>query len=212
MAKAARPGHVKTRLAGNLSSDAIIELYRCLVADTLELARSVTTDALAIVCPSSDGSELSDCHPDIEIVAQEGEGLAAGLVSAFRVFLGRGFRRVIALDSDSPQIPRETVIQAYEYLENNDVVVGPTIDGGYYLVGATVFRPKLFNQDRIGTRGAFDSLLAASRALNLEVALTATSYDVDQPDDLARLTEELDRFPSRAPRTASWLSRRNSSG
>jgi glycosyltransferase A (GT-A) superfamily protein (DUF2064 family) len=172
----------------------------------------VTTDALAIVCPSSDVSELSDCYSDVEIVAQEGEGLAAGLVSAFRVFLGRGFRHVIALASDSPQIPRQTLMQAFELLENSDVVIGPTIDGGYYLVGATVFRPELFSHDRIGTSGALDSLMAASRAFNLEVALIARSYDVDQPDDLARLSGELDRFPSRAPRTAKWLSRRNSRG
>jgi uncharacterized protein len=209
MAKAPRIGHVKTRLANCLSQAAVIELYQCLIEDTIELARSVTTDAVAIVCLSSDVADLADWLPNIEIVAQEGNGLAAGLVSAFRVFIGRGYRHVIALDGDSPQISSQTLEQAFCLLDSNDVVVGPTIDGGYYLVGATALEPTLFDQGRIGTGGAFDSLWAAAQELNLRVAMTETAYDVDEPGDLARLSQELDLFPSRAPRTAQWLARRN---
>jgi len=206
MAKAARPDHVKTRLAGSLSADAIIELYKCLIEDTVQLAHSVTADSVAIVCPSSDVADLSAWLPEIEIVAQEGEGLAAGLVSAFRIFLARGYRRVVALDGDSPQIPNHTLEHTFHLLDSADLVVGPTIDGGYYLVGATALRAELFDNHRIGTGGALDSLLASARTLNLKTALTEPAYDVDEKSDLARLAEELDMFPSRAPRTARWLS------
>jgi uncharacterized protein len=209
MAKAARPGHVKTRLADGLPPEAIIELYKCLIEDSVELACSVTTDALAIVCPSSDVADLSRWLSDVEIVAQEGNGLAAGLVSAFRIFIGRGYRRVVALDGDSPQIPCQTLEQAFRLLDGSDVVVGPTTDGGYYLVGTTALQTALFDHYRIGTGGALDSLLATARKLNLKVALTETAYDVDEPCDLARLSQELQLFPSRAPRTARWLARRN---
>jgi len=209
MAKAARVGHVKTRLAASLSPEAIIELYKCLIEDTVQLARSVTSDALAIVCPVSDAADLSAWLPDIEIVAQEGKGLAAGLVSAFRVFTGRGYRQVVALDGDSPQIPCQTLEQAFRLLDGSDLVVGPTTDGGYYLLGATALQAALFDHHRIGTGGALDSLVAAARKLNLRLALTETAYDVDEPGDLARLSEELDLFPSRAPRTARWLVRGN---
>jgi len=211
MAKAARPGHVKSRLAGSLSVDAIIELYKCLIEDTVQLARSVTAHALAVVCPSSDVADLSGWLRDVEIVAQEGDGLAAGLTSVFRIFIGRGYRRVVALDGDSPQIPSDTLEQAFRLLDNADVVVGPTIDGGYYLVGASASEARLFEQHRLGTGGALDSLLVAARALKLTVARTETAYDVDEPDDLTRLARELDLFPSRAPRTARWLARRNMS-
>lgn len=209
MAKAARLGHVKTRLAGSLSQEAIIELYKCLIEDTVQLARSVTTDALAIVCPFSDVDDLSGWLPDIEIVAQEGNGLAAGLVSAFRVFIGRGYRHVVSLDGDSPQIPCRTLEHAFRLLDGSDVVVGPTTDGGYYLLGANVLKAALFDHNRLGTGGALDSMLAAARELNLRVALTETAYDVDEPADLARLSRELNLFPSRAPRTARWLVRGN---
>jgi uncharacterized protein len=209
MAKAPRLGHVKTRLANSLSQPAIIELYKCLIEDTIQLARSVTTDALAIVCLASDVADLADWLPDIEIVAQDDKGLAAGLISAFRVFIGRGYRHVVALDGDSPQISCHTLEHAFRLLDSDDVVVGPTTDGGYYLVGATAVEPQLFDHHRIGTGGALDSLRAAAQKLNLKVAMTETAYDVDEPGDLVRLSQELHLFPSRAPRTAQWLARRN---
>jgi len=116
---------------------------------------------------------------------------------------------VVALDGDSPQIPSQRLEQAFHLLDSADVVVGPTIDGGYYLVGTGASEARLFEQHRLGTGSALDSLIATARTLNLKVALTETAYDVDKPDDLARLSRELDLFPSRAPRTARWLARRN---
>jgi len=208
MAKAARVGHVKTRLAAILPADAVVDLYRCLIKDTLDLARSVSTDALAIVCPAPDVADLTSWLPAIEIVGQQGDGLAAGLVSAFRAFIERGYRRVVALDGDSPQLPPDTLENAFRLLDGADVVVGPTIDGGYYLVGSTSSQADLFDTQRMGTVSALDSLMASARGLGLRVALTETGYDVDEAEDLTRLARELRFFPHRAPRTAAWLARR----
>lgn len=208
MAKAARVGYVKTRLAASLPAEAVVDLYRCMIEDTLDLARSVSTDALAIVCPTSDVADLASWLPTIEIVGQQGDGLAAGLVSAFRVFIDRGYRRVIAIDGDSPQLPPETADKAFQLLNGADVVVGPTDDGGYYLVGTTTVQTKLFDTRRMGTGRALDSLVANAQGLGLQVALTEMRYDVDQPEDLGRLARELGSFPHRAPRTAAWVARR----
>ena len=208
MAKAARIGHVKTRLAASLPAEAIVDLYRCMIEDTLDLARSVSTDALAIVCPASDVADLASWLPAIEIVGQQGEGLAAGLVSAFRIFIDRGYRRVVAIDGDSPQLPPETLDNAFQLLDGSDVVVGPTTDGGYYLVASTTVQAELFDTQRMGTGRALDSLIASAQDLGLRVALTETCYDIDEAEDLARLARELREFPRRAPRTAAWLARR----
>jgi rSAM/selenodomain-associated transferase 1 len=208
MAKAARVGRVKTRLAASLPVEAVVDLYRCMIEDTLDLARSVSTDALAIVCPTSDVAELASWLPTIEIVGQQGEGLAAGLISAFRTFIDRGYRRVVAIDGDSPQLPPETLDTAFRLLDEADVVVGPTTDGGYYLVGSMIAQTELFDTQRMGTGGAFDSLMASAQGLGLRVALTETGYDVDEAEDLARLARELRLFPQRAVRTAAWLARR----
>jgi uncharacterized protein len=208
MAKAARVGRVKTRLAASLPAEDVVDLYRCLIEDTLDLARSVQGDALAIVCPTSDVADLAAWLPAIEVVGQHGDGLAAGLVSAFRIFIDRGFRRVVALDGDSPQLPPETLEAAFTLLDAADVVVGPTTDGGYYLVGSTSAKPELFDTHRMGTGSALDSLLANAHGLGLRVALTEPCYDVDDADDLARLSRELRRYPHRAVRTAAWLAQR----
>jgi uncharacterized protein len=208
MAKSARVGRVKTRLAASLPAEDVVSLYRCLIEDTLDLARSVSSDALAIVCPTSDVADLAAWLPAIEIVGQHGEGLAAGLVSAFRIFIDRGYRRVVALDGDSPQLPPETLEQAFTLLDSSDVVVGPTTDGGYYLVGSTSAKAELFDTHRMGTGSAAESLLASARGLGLRVALTEPCYDVDDAEDLARLACELRRSPHRAVRTAAWLADR----
>jgi rSAM/selenodomain-associated transferase 1 len=208
MAKAARAGHVKTRLAANLPPEAVLDLYRCMIEDTVDLAHSVSTDELAIVCPTSDIADLISWLPAIEIVGQQGEGLAAGLASAFRIFISRGYRRVVAIDGDSPQLPPETLHKAFLLLDEADVVVGPTTDGGYYLVGSKTVQPELFDKQRMGTGRALDSLMASAQGLGLRVALTETHYDVDEAEDLARLAWELRSFPHRAPRTAAWLARR----
>ena len=208
MAKAARVGQVKTRLAGSLNALDVVELYKCLIEDTLDLAHPVPTDAVAIVCPALDVADLASWLPAIEIVGQQGEGLAAGLVSAFRTFIDRGYRRVVAIDGDSPQLPPETLDKAFLLLDGADVVAGPTTDGGYYLVGSTIVQAELFDTQRMGTGRALDSLVATAQSLGLRVALTETGYDVDEVEDLARLARELRLFPHRALRTAAWIARR----
>ncbi len=205
MAKAPRPGHVKTRLAGALAADEVLALYECLIEDTLRLARSVRTDALAVVCPAADVNDIERWLLGIEVAAQRGEGLAAGLTSVFRIFGARGYRRVVALAGDSPHLDRATVEDAFRRLDDADVVVGPTIDGGYYLVGAGAVDGELFDGGRLGTESALDSLLTRARERGLRVAFTDEAYDVDEKDDLERLADDLRLAPGRAPRTAVWL-------
>jgi uncharacterized protein len=206
MAKAPKPGVVKTRLAQSFSPAAVVELYRCLLDDTMALARSLDDVDVAIMCPASDVEDLSRAvGAMIPIVAQSGEGLAAGLTSVFAHFAAAGRRRVVAFNSDSPHLPASVLKSAFRALAQSDVVVGPTHDGGYYLVGATASHPALFAGDGLGTTNAYDALLGRVRALGLSVSLTDPFYDIDVADDLSRLASELQRAPARAPRTAQWL-------
>jgi uncharacterized protein len=206
MAKAPRPGAVKTRLAHSLPVAAVIELYRCLLDDTLALARSLSDAEVAIMCPDTDVNELAHlAGSGVSVVAQKGEGLAAGLTSVFAHFTQGHQRRTIAFNSDSPHLPRSVLENAFETLAANDVVVGPTHDGGYYLVGAKAAHPALFDGDGLGTKSALEALLAQARGLQLSVGFTDPFYDIDVEDDLTRLAAELRLAPARAPRTAGWL-------
>ena len=211
MAKAPRPGAVKTRLAPSLSPEAVTDFYRCLLQDTLALARSLGDVEVAIMCPDSDVNELVQlAGSDVSVVAQRGDGLAAGLTSVFAHFAqdrqkGAHERRIIAFNSDSPHLPRSVLEDAFEMLAAHDVVVGPTHDGGYYLVGAKASHPTLFAGDGMGTSSAMERLLSRARALELSVGFADPFYDIDVADDLTRLAAELRLAPARAPRTARWL-------
>ena len=208
MAKAPRPGAVKTRLAASLSPAAVTAFYCCLLDDTLALARSLKVGnvEVAIMCPDSDVKELAQlAGSDVSVVAQKGEGLAAGLTSVFAHFAEGHQRRTIAFNSDSPHLPRAVLEDAFETLVAHDVVVGPTHDGGYYLVGAKTFHPTLFAGDGMGTSSALERLLSRARTLELSVGFADPFYDVDVTDDLTRLAAELRLAPARAPRTAAWL-------
>jgi rSAM/selenodomain-associated transferase 1 len=202
MAKAPRKGFVKTRLAGACD---VVQLSECMLRDTLALVQALPGVQVAVMCPTEDVAEIAArLPPEVRVAGQAGSGLAAALVSVFAHFLP-DFRRVIAVDSDSPHLPLAFLHSAFELLETSDVVVGPTEDGGYYLVGASAAHPRLFDAAPLGTGSARDALLANARALGLSVAFTDPWYDVDVPADLRRLSAELRREPERAPRTAALL-------
>jgi uncharacterized protein len=209
MAKAPRPGAVKTRLAPSLSPEDVTVFYCCLLEDTLALARSLGDVEVAIMCPESDLNELAQLAGNAaSVVAQKGEGLVAGLTSVFAHFAEGHQRRIIAFNSDSPHLPRSVLEHAFETLSAHDVVVGPTNDGGYYLVGAKAFHPTLFAGEGMGTSSALERLLSRARVLDLSIGFAAPFYDVDVVDDLTRLAEELRLAPAKAPRTARWLKQR----
>jgi len=206
MAKAPRPGTVKTRLTPALPPEAVTSFYRCLLDDTLALARSLSGVEVAVMCPDSDVNELARlAGSGANVVAQKGEGLAAGLTSVFAHFPGDRERRVIAFNSDSPHLPHSVLDEAFETLAAHDLVVGPTHDGGYYLVGAKTSHPRLFTGEGMGTGTALERLLSRARVLELSVGFTDPFYDIDVADDLIRLAAELRRAPARAPRTAAWF-------
>jgi rSAM/selenodomain-associated transferase 1 len=206
MAKAVRAGAVKTRLAAALPAHAITEFYRCLLEDTMALARSLDGVAAAIMSPAEDVEELTRMAGDgIPVVGQKGSGLAAGLASVFEHFSDGGRQRVVAFNSDSPHLPPAVLRRAFDALDACDLVVGPTNDGGYYLVGAKAPHALLFAPSAMGMANALETLLASARELGLSVGSTDEFYDIDLPADLSRLAEELRRAPERAPRAARWL-------
>jgi rSAM/selenodomain-associated transferase 1 len=206
MAKAPKPGMVKTRLTQNLPSPAVTALYRCLLEDTLALARSLTSVEVAVMCPASDQDELAHLLGNtVRVVAQKGQGLAAGLISVFQHFTAAGRQHVIAFNSDSPHLAPSVLDSAFEILATHDVVVGPTHDGGYYLVGAKAAYPALFEGDGMGTGSALDRLLTRTKVLELSTGFTEPFYDIDVASDLILLARELRLAPAKAPRTASWF-------
>jgi glycosyltransferase A (GT-A) superfamily protein (DUF2064 family) len=158
------------------------------------------------MCPESDQDELANLlGHSLQVVEQKGKGLAAGLTSVFRRFASDGNQLVIAFNSDSPHLPRSILDSAFEILASHDFVVGPTHDGGYYLVGAKAAHPSLFESDGMGTGSALERLLKRAKELELSTGFTKSFYDVDIANDLLQLARELRLDPEKAPRTAAWF-------
>src|SRR5262249_14781428 len=111
-----------------------------------------------------------------------------------------------AFNSDSPHLAPAILENAFQILDTHDVVVGPTHDGGYYLVGAKAVYSSLFEGDGMGTRSALDQLVTRTKMLELSTGFTSLFYDIDVADDLLQLGSELRLEPSRAPQTAKWFS------
>lgn len=165
------------------------------------------------MCTASDVEDLSRAvaAETVRIVPQTGQGLAAALASVFRHF-ATGHQRVIAFNSDSLHLPASVLQTAFDVVQACDLVVGPTHDGGYYLVGAKASHPDLFTSGGMGTANALEALLTRARALGLSISLTDPFYDIDVASDLSQLANELQRIPGKAPRTAKWLSDWSSAG
>jgi glycosyltransferase A (GT-A) superfamily protein (DUF2064 family) len=106
----------------------------------------------------------------------------------------QGYTQVIVIDSDTPTLPTAYLEQALRLIAayENDVVLGPTEDGGYYLIGLRQSHRKLFERMPWSTSQVFLETSRRSEQAGLTVAYTESWYDVDTPEDLARLRESLD--------------------
>ena len=206
MAKVPGQVPVKSRLHGALGAAQATELYRCFLLDRLH-----ALSAVGAVCPvvaftpaHARAAMAALVPPAIPLLAQEGEGLSERLTHVFARLFAGGHAAVIATDSDSPTLPVHYVVQAAEALARDeaDVVIGPTDDGGYYLVGLRRPQPGFFDGIPWSTSGTRAATLARAGELGLAVQLLPPWFDVDTPDDLGRLRAQ---GCEGAPRTAEYL-------
>jgi rSAM/selenodomain-associated transferase 1 len=183
-------GRVKTRLSPPLSARDAAELYRCMLADTLERVTSLRQVEVILFFDPSDGAEafFRETWPDLTSFPQEGDGLGARLENAFSRVFSSGFTVAAAMGTDSPDLPLRHVEDAFRTLEEGaaDVVFGPTADGGYYLVAMVRLYPELFRAIPWST----DRVLAESRvradADSLAVTLLPEWEDMDTIAELKR--------------------------
>jgi rSAM/selenodomain-associated transferase 1 len=213
--KAPRAGQVKTRLTPPLSPRRAARLYRAFLLDSVALARAVPDcDVFVLYAPRPGAEERlrGVLPPDCHLLPQEGVGLGAALAFAFRHLLSGGCERVVLIGSDNPTLPPALVRAAFEALDAADLVLGPTDDGGYYLIGMD--RPHLGVFERItwSTEHVADETRERARTLGLRLREVPTWYDVDTAAELERLAAEVlanPRHPAAHTRRqlAAWARR-----
>src|SRR2546422_1752357 len=148
MAKAPKPGEVKTRLCPPLSPEEAADLYDCFLRDKVAQVRTLGGAAGVIAFTPDDRRSLfEEIAPGFRLIAQRGADLGSRLLNSLGALLRDGYVGAIAIDSDTPNLPTDYLRQAVELLGKpaTDVVVGPSDDGGYYLIGVRQAWPALFD-------------------------------------------------------------------
>jgi rSAM/selenodomain-associated transferase 1 len=198
MAKAPRPGKVKTRLSPPLTPDQASALNICFIRDTTENIHQVTeasnSAGLVAYTPVGDESAFDGLLPaGFQLLAQRGDGFGERLLSACEDLFASGFSAVCLIDSDSPTMPQDALLQAVEMLSRagDRMVLGESDDGGYYLIGLKRPHGRVFEQIDWSTERVFEQTLERAREIGLTTELLPTWYDVDDAATLERLRREL---------------------
>jgi hypothetical protein len=195
-------GKVKTRLAKHVGDQAALALHRAFVADTVALARGVADRTVLAVAGDPDGFR----DLEVERIAQVDGDLGARMSHAITSQLRSGSGPVCIIGSDAPTVPREDLVEAFFELKDRDIVLGPSTDGGYWLIGARVPIPELFTGIEWGTPLVLPQTM--SRLQSRDYVLLGEHYDIDGPEDLAVLEAELAELPGVvAPATRDYLRR-----
>jgi len=203
MAKEPRAGEAKTRLCPPLSLADAAELYRRFLLDKIEQVRSLRTVSPVIAyTPVEARAFFEQVAPDFVLIPQRGADLGDRLANSLGELLDRGHRGALAIDSDTPTLPHGYLQQALDLVMRSelDVVLGPTEDGGYYLIGLRTVHRELFEAMAWSTSQVLAETIRRANVKGLAVACLPSWYDIDTPEDLARLQAELAAAEEGMPR------------
>ena len=198
MAKAPRPGKVKTRLQPPLTAAEAAALNVCFLRDTTENIASVAAEGRAAglisYTPVGDEAAFDGLLPEgFALVAQRGDGFGERLHLAATDILRCGFGAVCLIDSDSPTVPGSALREAVEALRRpgDRVVLGGSADGGYYLIGLKAAHRAPFADITWSTPSVYDETVRQVKTAGLELVELPTWYDVDEAVTLTALEDEL---------------------
>ncbi|WP_245536386.1 TIGR04282 family arsenosugar biosynthesis glycosyltransferase [Terriglobus saanensis] len=198
MAKAPRPGKVKTRLSPPLTLEQSAALNIAFLKDTTRNIADVaaTSTAVGLVCytPIGDESLFEGILPEsFALIPQRGDTFGERLHAASDDILACGFGAVCLIDSDSPTVPASVFHQAIDLLDRpgDRIVLGGSNDGGYYLIGLKKPHREPFTGIHWSTSTVYAETVSASRDAKIELAELPVWYDVDDGDTLHMLCNEL---------------------
>lgn len=198
-AKQPLAGQVKTRLCPPLTAEAAAQLYQLLLSETLARLQGCQNYQLAL-CYAGERQWFAEAFPGVRLVAQQGQDLGERMGRALAGFLDEGYSCAALVGSDAPDLPLAQIEQAFVALQSCDLVLGPALDGGYYLIGERVHQPELFQAMPWSTEAVLAVTMERAEQLRLRVAQLVEWEDLD---DFAALR----RFLQRAPQgpTADFL-------
>ena len=176
-------GHVKTRLAKSIGDQAALETYKILSKHTSKIISEIDSDQLIFYSDKIQDNDVwtaTNCKKQIQTKGDLGQKMLA----AFQYGFSLGYQKIIIIGSDLYSLSPRHIESAFEQLKNYDVVIGPALDGGYYLLGLNFIIPKIFKQKQWSTSSVLKETLSDLKEFN--VNLLEPLNDIDTYEDLKK--------------------------
>ena len=204
-------GKTKTRLTPLLGGENCAALHTAFLRDIAAACAHVDAPVFVAHTPEDDPSPLREIFPEgCRLFPQSGLNLGERMDNALQYVLSDGFDACLLIGADLPLLTEQHLREAFAALENADMTLGPTSDGGYYLIGLRRPCSAVFRGQTDSTASVFESTMTAARAAGLTCVPAPLCDDIDTPEDLRALRQTLsngDSYTSRCLRelTASGV-------
>ncbi len=190
------PGKTKTRLMEILSGDECAQIHKCFLMDLFNIFNFIKEeiDVFLTYTPENSFDLMKNMVPDyIHCFPQEGSDLGERMHNAFRYVISKGYNEVILIGSDIPDIQDNELREAFIKLRYSDMVLGPTLDGGYYLIGMREANKEIFNNKlKWGNKSVLEGTIDIANSLGLDVELVNKHRDIDTKEDLIHFKNMID--------------------
>ena len=197
-AKYWEPGKVKTRLAEDTNDDFAANLYEAFVKTTLERLTGCAETQTLVITPSENlGDFALILPPDWTLTSQVEGDLGNRMQAFFQYAIEHQSEKTILVGTDSPTLPIQIVHKAFQILEHTDCVLGPALDGGYYLVGCCDTPPPIFQNIDWSSDQILSQTCAALESAGVSYDLLPPWIDIDTIDDLNSIQDYHDESSSR---------------
>lgn len=189
-----KAGYVKTRLAKAIGSKNAALLYKIFTETVVKRIKSTYYKIFVFYMPVSKRKEvISWLGDDLNYYSQKGIDLGQRLKNAFKIAFENGAKKVVVIGTDSPLIEQKEIKDAFAKLNDRECVIGPSRDGGYYLLGLKKYNADVFKDIKWSTEKVFSQTVGKLEESNAKFLVLDFNFDIDNVEDLCVLKKELDK-------------------
>lgn len=187
-----QPGRTKTRLLPVLKPEQCARLHWAFLKDLAELYKQLNAHLFVAYTPDEDWESLKTLFPSAGYIPQQGKDLGEKMYRALRKVLDLGYESAVLTGSDLPFLTKDHLESGFAALVDHDIAIGPTADGGYYLIGMKKPCREIFRVESYGGSTVFENTVSAAEAAGLSLGTALPCNDVDTPEDLWDLAKTID--------------------